>query len=144
MIRVAMCAALALASAALSPQRQATSQAPLVTAAGRAVHGPHLRALQLLEQRRPGALPRVRFEWEPIRAAQEYVLTGRWIGNIAWTVHTRQVRVTRGSATTWTPSQITVELALPEGTHSWRLSAVLDADHTREVGEPSLISFAIH
>jgi len=141
--RVLGWAVVALASAVVSAQEKGRSAPRLTTPTGAVVRGPHLRAVQVLEQRPAGVAPRVRFEWEQVRGAREYVLVGRWTGIVAWTVQTREIRVTSRSASSWTPSRATLELPLPEGSHSWKLLAVLGPNDKREVGEPSLLSFTV-
>lgn len=102
-----------------------------------------LRAMQVLEYRPIGAAARVRFEWDQVRGAREYVLAGRWTGTVAWTVRTREYAVTPRSATSWTPRRVTLEVALPEGNHSWKLIAVFGPNETRAVGDSTLLSFAV-
>ena len=137
-----MVALAALALAGQPPARGAEPQR-LTRANGVVVRGPHLRAVQVLEQRPIGVAPRVRFEWEQLRGAREYVLQGRWTGAVSWTVQRGEFRVTPRSATRWTPSRVVFETRLPEGSHSWKLLALLAPNDIREVGEPSLLSFAV-
>jgi hypothetical protein len=98
---------------------------------------PIFRAIALLERRPPGAPPRVRFEWSLRSGAVEYLLTGSWTARNSWTVQSREYRVTRANATTWDDRQITFEVSLPVGNHSWKLVPVRQPNGP---GDPSAVT----
>jgi hypothetical protein len=102
-----------------------------------------LRATQLLEQRTPGTPARVRFEWDRIASAHEYVLTGRWTVFPSWTLHTRTYHVTRTNATSWNGERVTFEVALPEGSHSWQIVALLGPKNLGDYATPTSLSFDV-
>lgn len=135
----------ALAAIGLTAQQkpQDTVSRRLTSANGAVVRGPLLRAVQVLEQRPIGVSPRVRFEWDQVRGAREYLLKGRWTGTVSWTIKQGEFRVTPRNATSWTPSRVVFETRLPEGSHSWKLLALFAGNDVREPGEPSLLSFAV-
>ena len=91
-----------------------------------------LRASQLLERRAPGTLPRVRFEWDQVRGATQYLLSGQWTTAPSWTVQSREYRVTASVATKWDASHVSFDVSLPEGSHSWRLVALFGP---RDIGD---------
>lgn len=108
------------------------------------IRNPHrLRAVQVLDQRLPGALPRVRFEWDQVPGAVQYVLAGRWTTPPAWTMRSREYRVMPNGATRWTHEQVWFEVALPPGTHSWRVTAVFGPDDAGDFQNPAQISFEL-
>ena len=86
------------------------------------------RATQVLERRPQGERARVRFEWDQVSGAREYVLIGRWTQAPSWTIQSREFRVSRRTASSWTPRTVTYDLALPPGNHSWRVMSVLAAN----------------
>lgn len=86
---------------------------------------PHeLRATELLERHAPGTPSHVRFEWDQVSGAREYLLSGRWTSPPSWAVQTREYRVTARNAASWTARNVAFETALPEGNHSWGLVAL--------------------
>ena len=80
-----------------------------------------LRATQVLERRPQGERARVRFEWDQVSGARAYVLIGRWTQPPSWTIQSREFRVSRQNASSWTGKTVTYDLALPPGNHSWRV-----------------------
>ncbi len=115
----------------------------LTLGSGTAAHrgAPVFRAIALLERRPPGAPPRVRFEWSQRSGAVEYLLSGSWTAPATWTVQTREYRVTRRNATSWDDRQITFELSLPPGSHSWKLVPVRQPNGSGDPGALTQISF---
>lgn len=139
-----MCTAVAVAAAPAQVRPLPDSAGRRVTSSGDIARRDHpLKAVQLLEYRPVGADVRVRFEWDQVRGAREYWLLGRWTGAVSWTIHTRDYRVTSTTATTWTGERVTLEVALPQGNHSWRLVAVLGPHDVRAVGDSTPLSFAV-
>lgn len=102
-----------------------------------------LRASELLKQASPGVAPRVRFEWEQVPRAREYVLTGQWTDVTSWTVHTGEYRVNARNASTWANDVVSFEVSLPEGTHSWKLVAVFGPHDTGDFESPAHVSFTL-
>lgn len=91
-------------------------------------HNPHgLHATATLEHRPPGTPTPVRFEWEQVPGAREYLLSGRWTSPPSWAVQRREYRVTSRNAASWTARSVAFETALPEGNHSWGLVALFGA-----------------
>ena len=82
------------------------------------------RATVLLERRPIGAPPRIRFEWTNRTGAIEYLLDGSWTAPSSWAVQSRAFRVTPRNATSWDQRQVTFEVSLPSGSHSWKLRPV--------------------
>jgi hypothetical protein len=102
-----------------------------------------LRAVQVLDQRASGALPRVRFEWDQVPGATQYVLAGQWTTPTAWTVRSREYRVTPRSATAWRGEQVWFEVALPTGAHSWRVTAIFGPNDRGDFLHPAQLSFEL-
>lgn len=126
--------AFALAVTALQPAQQ------------RAVRNPHeLRAVELLARRRPGVPPRVRFEWDQVPGAHEYLLRGRWTTPTSWTLQTTDYRVTRKTATSWGAAgrQVEFDVTLPEGHHSWAVVALFGTDGVGDFASPTGVSFEL-
>ena len=103
----------------------------------------YLHAMELLAQRPAGAQPRVRFEWEQVNGAHEYVLTGRWTTAPSWTMHAGEFRVTPRNAVTWDARHVLFEVPLPEGSHSWRVVAVIGPRDLSDFENPTLLSFEV-
>ena len=109
------------------------------------MRNPHrLAAVQLLAERRPGVAPRVRFEWDQVSGAHEYLLTGRWTNPPSWTVQTGEYRVTPRIATSWDARHVQFDVSLPEGHHSWRVVALFgQRGDAGDFANPTLVSFEI-
>ena len=109
-----------------------------------AVHNPRtLRATQLLESRAPGIAARVRFAWDQVAGAHEYVLIGRWTVFPSWTLHARTYHVTRDNATSWNAQRVTFDIALPEGSHSWQVVALFGPKNLGDYARPTTLSFDV-
>jgi hypothetical protein len=120
----------------------AAAQVSVKSAAHAIVRNPRaLRATQLLEQRSPGTLARVRFEWDQVSGAHEYVVTGRWTAFPSWTIQTREYHVTRGNATSWNAEHVTFDVSLPEGGHSWQIVALFGPKNDGDYAKPTSFSF---
>ncbi len=146
--RFAAAAVLPVAFAAGTAQQERPPRAPRAvaaqTSAGRALRNPHkLTAIQLLEPTHPGRTPHVRFEWDPVPDAHEYVLYGQWVSVDSWTVQTREFHVTPRTATVWEPGRIAFDAALPEGSHSWNLVALHGPNDGGDFDSPTLLSFEL-
>ena len=102
-----------------------------------------LRALQVLDRRRPGVTPRIRFEWDAVPGVRRYSLTGRWTSPPSWAIQSEQYRVTQENATTWETRRVAFELPLPEGTHSWSVVALFGADEHGDFAHPTSASFDV-
>ncbi|MGE0552099.1 MAG: hypothetical protein AB7R55_01590 [Gemmatimonadales bacterium] len=102
---------------------------------------PVFRAIVILERRPPGAPPRVRFEWSQRAGAVEYRLLGSWTGPGSWTVRRAEYRITRRNATSWDEHQVTFEVALAPGSHSWRLIPWRSVDQLEPAGEVAHLGF---
>src|SRR5689334_7606435 len=100
-----------------------------------------LRALQVLDRRRPGEAPRIRFEWDAVPGARRYSLAGRWTSPPSWAIQSEQHRVTPQNATAWEPHRVAFELSLPEGTHSWSVVALFGADEHGDFVHPTSATF---
>lgn len=118
--------------------------APAVATATTTVRNPPaLHATQLLELRKPGVAPRIRFAWEQVPGSPEYVLTGRWTDAQSWTLRSHEYRITARSATRWEDGWVTFEVSLPEGNHSWQLVAVFGPNDAGDFARPAHVSFDI-
>lgn len=124
--------ALVLAASVLVPPQQPVIRNP---------H--HLRAVELLAQRRPGVPPRVRFEWDQVTGAREYALTGRWTKPPSWTMQTNDYRVTAQTATSWDAERVQFDVTLPEGHHSWKVVALFGAGGVGDFANPTPFSFEL-
>jgi len=102
-----------------------------------------LRASQLLDRRVPGTLPRVRFEWDQVRGATQYLLSGRWTTTPSWAVQSREYRVTASVATSWEVGHVSFDVSLPEGSHSWRLVALFSPRDIGDFERPTTVSFDV-
>jgi len=125
-----------------APTRPAAVREPAATQ--EAMRNPQrLRAVQLLDQRAPGVAPRVRFEWDQVRGAMEYVLAGQWTTPTSWAVRSREYRVTRRSATGWRSERVWFEVSLPVGAHSWRVIAIFGPNDAGDFEHPAQVSFEL-
>ncbi len=102
-----------------------------------------LRAVQLLAQRPPGIAPRVRFEWDQVPGAREYLLGGQWANPPSWTMQSREYRVTPQTATRWDAKQVQFDVSLPEGSHSWKVVALFGRDDRGDFANPTPFSFDV-
>jgi hypothetical protein len=102
---------------------------------------PVFRAIVILERRPPGAAPRVSFEWSQRAGAIEYRLAGSWTEPDSWTVRRLEFGVTRKNATTWDERQVTFEVSLAPGSHSWRLIPVRPPNGTGPPSEAAQLGF---
>lgn len=102
-----------------------------------------LRAVQLLSQRQSGVPPRVRFEWDAVAGAREYVLRGRWSEPPSWTLETREYRITPQVATRWEARRVQFDLSLPEGHHSWTIVALFGPGEIGDFANPTSFSFEL-
>lgn len=102
-----------------------------------------LRAVELLAQRRPGVPPRVRFEWDQVPGAHEYLLTGRWTTPPSWTMRTGDYHVTPQIATSWDAQRVQFDVSLPEGHHSWTVVALFGAGNEGDLANPTPFSFEL-
>lgn len=102
-----------------------------------------LRATQVLARRQPGEAPRVRFQWERVPGATEYLLKGSWAAGRGWALNSKEYRVTAASATVWGPELITYEVSLPAGDHSWTVVALARDPATADFATPARLSFRL-
>ena len=103
----------------------------------------NLDAVQLLEQQTSISERRVRFEWDNVAGATEYVLSGKWTSPPSWTVHASEFRVTRKLAKEWDDEKVLFDVVLPAGTHSWQVVAVFQSITSGDFGHPTLKAFEI-
>ena len=127
-------AALALTMSVLAPAQQPGLRNPR-----------ELKAVELLARRRPGVPPRVRFEWDQVAGAHEYLLRGRWTTPTSWAVQTTDYRVTRKTATSWggAGQQVEFDVTLPEGHHSWVVVALFGTEGVGDFASPTGLSFEL-
>ena len=102
-----------------------------------------LRALQMLDHRERGAQPRIRFEWDQVSGARQYVLTGRWASPPSWAIRSEQHRITHENATAWESHRVAFEVSLPEGFHSWSVVALIGAAERGDFDHPTTVSFDV-
>jgi hypothetical protein len=102
-----------------------------------------LRAAELLERRAPGEAPRVRFEWEHVAGAKEYLLRGNWAAGVDWTLRAAEYRVTPATATAWSGGTVTFEISLPAGDHSWSVVAVKESQVVADFARPTRLTFKL-
>jgi hypothetical protein len=142
----------ALLALAAAPRVSAQTSPVLVGVtqqSGGGVHNPReLRATQALARRDPGDSAHVRFEWDSVSGAREYVLSGRWTSPPSWAVHTRQIRVNVRNAAQWTARRVTFETDIPEGNHSWSVVAVFSTPQSggkavADTVNPTTLSFDV-
>jgi len=102
-----------------------------------------LRASEILERRQPGAARKVRFEWDHVPSAREYVLTGQWANAVSWAIHSREYRVTPRNATKWDGRRVAFDASIPEGNHSWKLVAIFGPRDAGDFENPTALSFDV-
>ena len=111
-----------------------------------AVRNPRqLKAVELLAERRDGVPPRVRFEWDQVAGANEYLLRGRWTTAASWTVRTTDYRVTPRTATAWggAGEHVKFDVTLPEGHHSWTVVALFGVGRVGDFASPTSVAFEL-
>jgi len=113
------------------------------TGDGRPSNPRRLSALQVLDRRKPGVAPRIRFEWDAVPGVRRYVLTGHWTSPPSWAVQSRQDGVTPQNATAWESRRVAFEVTLPEGFHSWSVVALFGADEHGDFDHPATVSFDV-
>jgi hypothetical protein len=102
-----------------------------------------LHALEVLDRRKPGVAPRIRFEWDPVPGARRYALTGRWTSPPSWAIQSQQERVSPQNAAAWDSHRVAFETSLPEGTHSWSVVALFGADEHGDFAHPTTVMFEV-
>jgi len=104
-----------------------------------------LKAAELLAQRRPGVPPRVRFEWDQVAGAHEYLLRGQWTTPTSWTVKSTDYHVTPTTATSWggAGQRVQFDVTLPEGHHSWTVVALFGTSRAGDFGSPTAVTFEL-
>ncbi|HEY2162674.1 MAG TPA: hypothetical protein VGH04_01730 [Gemmatimonadaceae bacterium] len=104
-----------------------------------------LKAVEILAQRRPGVPPRVRFEWDQVAGAHEYLLRGHWTTPTSWSVRASDYHVTPKTATTWGGAGQNVEfdVTLPEGHHSWTVVALFGTSGVGDFASPTAVTFEL-
>ena len=104
-----------------------------------------LKAIELLGERRSGVLPRVRFEWDQVAGAHEYLLKGRWTSPRSWSVQTTDYQVTPKTATSWggAGQRVQFDVTLPEGHHSWTVIALFGNGGVGDFANPTNVSFEL-
>jgi hypothetical protein len=134
-VRVTACAILLAASAAM----------PGIHDPARERNPRQLRAMQLLDRRKLGVPPRVRFEWDPVAGARRYALTGRWTSPPSWTIQSASYGVTPKNATVWEPRRVAFELSIADGagTYSWSVVALFGPDEHGDFAHPTTVSFDV-
>jgi hypothetical protein len=144
-VRAMVCAILMMASAAAlgshTPVREPS--AAETSSWGATTNPRQLRAMQLLDRRKAGVPPRVRFEWDPVAGARSYVLTGRWTSPPSWTIQSAEYRVTAQNANAWESHRVAFEIWLPDGTHSWSVVALLSPHEHGDFDHPTSVSFDV-
>jgi hypothetical protein len=100
------------------------------------------KAVMLLSPR-PAGKVNVRFQWDQVRGATQYVLTGRWTTAPSWTVHSAEYHVTPKVASKWSAEEVSFEMLLPSGSHSWEIVALFGGIETADFDRPALLSFEI-
>jgi hypothetical protein len=85
----------------------------------------------------------VRFEWDQVPGATEYLLSGQWTSGPSWAMQSREFRVTQRAATSWQPDRVSFDISLPEGSHSWRLVALFGPRDVGDFESPTPVSFDV-
>ena len=137
---VSIVAALTAASSAVFAQ---ATPAAASRAAAAERNPRRLEVVQLLDQRAPGNLPRVRFQWDQVPGATQYILSGKWTTPPSWTIHSGEYRVTQKIAAEWNDEKVSFEASLPAGSHSWQLVAMTRSATSGDFEHPALKSFEI-
>jgi len=139
------CAILMMASgAALGSHTPAREPSAAEASSWGATTNPRqLRAMQLLDRRKAGVAPRIRFEWDPVVGARGYVLAGRWTSPPSWTIQSEEHRVTPQNAAVWESRRVAFEVSLPEGTHSWSVVALFGPHEHGDFDHPTAVSFDV-
>ena len=144
-VRAMACAILMMASAAArgshTPVRERS--AAEASSRGATTNPRRLRAMQLLERRKAGVAPRIRFEWDPVVGARRYVLMGRWTSPPSWAIQSEVHRVTPQNATAWDSRRVAFEVSVPEGTHSWSVVALFGPHEHGDFDHPTPVSFDV-
>jgi len=78
-----------------------------------------------------------------VTGAHEYVLAGRWAKVPSWTMQAGEFRVTPRNAVTWNARHVKFEVPLSEGSHSWRVVAVIGPRDEADFENPTLLSFEV-
>ena len=102
-----------------------------------------LDAVQVLEQERTSSEYRIRFEWDTVPGATQYLLSGKWTTPPSWTVQSREIRVTRDKTRQWDDEKILFDVSLPAGNHTWELVALFKSAESGDFEHPTRKSFAI-
>jgi hypothetical protein len=144
-VRVTVCAILIVASATALGSRAPVRELSMSQRSSLepTTNPRQLRALQLLERRKAGVAPRVRFEWDAVAGARRYELTGRWTSAPSWAIQSANHRVTAQNATVWASHRVAFELSIPEGTHSWSVVALFGPDEHGDFNHPTSLSFDV-
>lgn len=100
-----------------------------------------LDAVEVLVQAAARGNSRVRFEWDQVPGATEYILTGKWTTPPSWTIRSAEHRVTSRVATHWDAEKVAFEITLPAGSHSWAIVALFGAPTTGDFENPAVRSF---
>jgi hypothetical protein len=143
--RVAVALALTVATSA-RPQTRPPQVAGPHTAASQATamrNPSFLRAVELLTRSIVGVAPRIRFEWEQVPGCTTYLLVGKWTGAQSWALQSREYRVTARNASTWKSDQVTFDVSLPEGSHSWKVVSVFGPGDAGDFTAPTQLSFDV-
>lgn len=99
-------------------------------------------AVMILSPRETGKV-NVRFHWDQVRGATQYVLTGKWTTGPSWTVHSAEYHVTARVASQWSAEGVSFEMLLPSGSHSWEIVTLFGGIETGDFDRPALLSFEI-
>lgn len=86
---------------------------------------------------------RVRFEWDQVPGATEYVLNGKWTTPRSWTVHKTEFHVTRRVARQWDDRRVILDATLPPGNHSWGVVTVFRSGVSGDIEHATMKSFVI-
>jgi len=139
------CAILTMASAAALGSHTPVREPSIAEAStrGATTNPRQLRAMQVLERRKAGVAPRIRFEWDPVAGARGYALMGRWTSPPSWAIQSEEHRVTPQNATAWESRRVAFEVSLPEGTHSWSVVALFGPHQHGDFDHPTPVSFDV-
>ena len=138
-----LAAMVAAGPVAAQTHRESVRDPGRAAAAGGVPRNPaFLRATQILGRREPGEAPRVRFQWERVPGATEYLLRGSWTDK-GWALRSTEYRVTSESATTWGAETVTFEVSLLAGEHSWAVVALTGDPTAGDFAAPARLSFRL-